>query len=63
MSRSQLLKAMTVTLTVFGLIYLMGAFSQNSLQIRDWEPLARSLVGVLGGMLSMVVGVMVTINK
>lgn len=53
----------TIMLIVFMLMYLIGSFCAVSFDIRTWDPLARSLGGVLGGVVSIGLSVAYVLNN
>jgi len=43
------LKTILVGFFVFALFYLVGSFVESDFNIKNWEPGARALVGIYGG--------------
>ena len=42
------LEAVLAGFFVFGLFYLVGSFVETDFNIKNWEPVARIIVGVIG---------------
>ena len=48
------IKAILTGLIIFGLVYLLGAFTQNNFNIQYWSENARFFTAVLGGIFGII---------
>lgn len=54
-----LISAFSTMVIFFLLFYLLGCFVQNSFNISNWTDTARSLIGCMGGLTSIVLGLLI----
>lgn len=60
---NQILQGAVTALILFSIAFLIGSFTQVSFDIAEWEPTARGLVGILGGILSTIVGCIIAFRE
>lgn len=53
-----ILQALLISVFAFGVFYLLASFVEADINFSDWPQQTRSLVGIMGGVVSMFCGVM-----
>jgi len=56
MKTNRVITSITLSLTIFFAIYLIGSFINAKFSIKEWTEESRSMSGGFGGIISLVIG-------